>query len=176
MKTKSFLLAALGIVLLCSFAIHSSTNWKIQDNYSIQFAGTDAKGIYKTMSGKIEFNESNVEQSKFDFKVDVSSINTGNGMKNKHAVSPKWFDAKKYPHITFRSTSVKTSGKGYEVTGDMQIHGVSKTMTIPFEFKDEVFTSSFSVNRMDFGVGTMEGMSRKVSNKIDLQVSIPVTK
>jgi len=58
----------------------------------------------------------------------------------------------------------------------MQIHGVTKEMTIPFSFSDNSFKSQFSVNRIDFGVGTMQGMSKKVSNKIDLDVSIPVSK
>jgi len=51
------------------------------EGYFIKVAGTDAEGIFKTMSGDIQFDENNLDASKFSI-----SINTGNGMKNKHAV------------------------------------------------------------------------------------------
>ena len=97
-------------------------------------------------------------------------------MKNKHAVSDKWFDAEKYPNITFKSNSVSKEGDSFKVTGIMNIHGVAKEMTIPFTFNENSFSSKFSVNRLDFGVGTMKGMSKKVSNEINLDVTIPVSK
>jgi polyisoprenoid-binding protein YceI len=175
MKFKHYLLAAFSILLFSAFTVQSSIQWKIKEGYSIQFKGTDAEGVFSSLKGNIQFDPKQPESSNFNFSVAVNSINTGNGMKNKHAVSPKWFDAEQFPNITFQSTSVAAKGDGYEVTGNMQIHGVTKSMTIPFQFNDRVFTSSFSVNRIDFGVGTMEGMSKKVSNKIDLTVSIPVT-
>ena len=96
-------------------------------------------------------------------------------MKNKHAVSDKWFDAKKYPSIKFNSKKVTKTTHGYDVTGTMNIHGVSKEMTIPFTFTNNTINTKFSVNRLDFNVGTMEGMSKKVSNEIKLDVSIPLT-
>lgn len=174
MKTIKFIALTTGVILLSAFTITKSINWKIADGYSIKFAGTDAEGVFKTLDGDIQFNAENPENSSFAFTVAVSSINTGKGMKNKHAVSENWFDAEKYPNITFTSNSVSKEGSDYKVTGIMSIHGVAKEMTIPFSFNGNSFTSKFSVNRMDFGVGTMEGMSKKVSNEIKLDVTIPV--
>ena len=56
------------------------------------------------------------------------------------------------------------------------MHGVSKEIAIPFTFLNAVFKGIFSVNRMDYKIGTMEGMSKKVSNEIKLDISIPVVK
>jgi polyisoprenoid-binding protein YceI len=56
------------------------------------------------------------------------------------------------------------------------MHGTKKEITIPFTFRDNKFTGSFTVNRMDYGVGSMEGMSKKVSNEIRLEIFVPVTK
>lgn len=166
-----------GLVLLASaFTLSNAINWKVSDGHSVKFSGTEVEGIFKELNGDVVFDVANVEASKFSFSIAVASINTGNGMKNKHAVSDKWFDAKQFPNITFNSSKVSKTDKGYEVTGNMEIHGVAKVMTIPFTFENNTFKSNFSVNRLDFGVGTMQGMSKKVSNEINLEVSIPVTK
>lgn len=176
MKTTKFIALTAAVVLLSAFTVSKSVNWKIAEGHSIKFAGTDAEGVFKTLEGNIQFNADNPESSTFAFTVDVNSINTGNGMKNKHAVSAKWFDADAYPNITFKSSSVSKDDASYMVTGIMNIHGTPKEMTIPFSFDGKVFSSKFSVNRLDFGVGTMKGMSKKVSNEIKLEVLIPVTK
>lgn len=174
MKTSKFLLATTAILVLSAFTLKTSVNWKISEGYSVKFSGTDAEGIFNDLKGDIQFDNVNPENSSFAFIVAVNSINTGKGMKNKHAVSDKWFDAENYPNITFQSNSVSKEGSAYKVTGIMNIHGVAKEMTIPLSFNGDSFTSKFSVNRMDFGVGTMKGMSKKVSNEIKLDVTIPV--
>ena len=176
MKNLNFLTIIFAMMLFSAFTVNNSMSWKIAEGYSIKFAGTDAEGVFNELDGDIQFDAENPNNSSFSFTVAVNSINTGKGMKNKHAVSSKWFDAEKYPNITFSSKSVTQKGNGYSVTGTMTIHGVAKEMTIPFTFNGNAFSSKFSVNRMDFGVGTMKGMSKKVSNEIKLDVTIPVSK
>ena len=176
MKNLSFLAIIGTMMLFSAFTINNAISWQIQDGYSIQFEGTDAKGIFKELEGDIQFDPENPENSTFAFTVAVNSINTGKGMKNKHAVNSKWFDAENHPNITFLSKSVSQQGEDYSVTGTMTIRGVAKEMTIPFSFDGTSFSSKFSVNRMDFGVGTMKGMSKKVSNEIKLDITIPVSK
>ena len=176
MKNLSFLAIIGAMMLLSAFAIDHAISWQIEDGYSIQFEGTDAEGIFKDLKGDIQFDPENPENSTFSFTVAVNSINTGKGMKNKHAVSTKWFDAETHPNITFLSKSVSQQGNDYSVTGTMTIRGVAKEMTIPFSFDGASFSSKFSVNRLDFGVGTMKGMSKKVSNEIKLNITIPVSK
>lgn len=176
METRNFSVLAVAVILFSAFTFTSTVNWKIADGYSIKFAGTDAEGVFTDLKGGVAFDAENPANSSFNFTVAVSSINTGNGMKNKHSVSEKWFDAAKHPNITFKSKSVAKDGNNYKVTGTMNIHGVAKEMTIPFSFNGKEFSSQYSVNRMDFGVGTMQGMSKKVSNEIKIDVTIPVVK
>lgn len=176
MKKINHILLAGIIVALSAFTWKISTKWNIANNYSIKFAGTDAEGIFKKMTGEVAFDPNNLSAANFSFTVDVNSINTGNGMKNKHAVSDKWFDAEKYPSIVFNSKSFTQSGNSYVVSGKMTIHGISKDMKVPFTFEKNTLAAKFSVNRMDFKVGTMDGMSKKVSNEIKLDVLIPLTK
>ena len=163
-------------MLLSAFTINQSVEWQVADGYAIKFKGDDAEGIFKAMAGSISFNENDLASSNFNISVEVSSINTGNGMKNKHAKSDKWFDIKTYPKIYFVSKSFTKTTSGYNVIGTLEMHGTKKEITIPFTFRDNKFTGSFTVNRMDYGVGSMEGMSKKVSNEIRLEIFVPVTK
>ena len=176
MKRFSFAVLMGATLLLSAFTINKSVNWQITDRYSIQFKGDHVEGIFKTMTADISFDENDLSTAKFTASIDVASINTGNGMKNGHAKSDNWFDAKKYPTITFTSDRFSKSGNGYLVEGTLDMHGVKKQITVPFTFADNTFKTNFSVNRLDYGVGTMQGMSKRVSNEIDLDISVPVTK
>jgi polyisoprenoid-binding protein YceI len=170
-------LLALLILAASAFAFIAADEWKIADGYTITFSTDEASGIFKDFKGTILFDEQNPATSKFDVSIDVASINTGNGLQNKHAKSDEWFDAPKYPAIRFTSQKVTKSAAGYQVTGDLDMHGVKKPLTIPFTFKHTgtggVFAGTFNVNRSDFHVGKPGG---EVSDMIKLEVSVPVTK
>jgi polyisoprenoid-binding protein YceI len=176
MKKVLFPGLAIFTLLASAFTTFNAIQWQITDGYSIKFAGKDAEGKFEKCSGDIVFDEKNLDASKFSVSVDVSSITTGNGMKNKHAKSDKWFDAKQFPTINFTSNKFSKTASGYTVEGTLDLHGVKKTVSIPFTFANNTFVGSFSVNRLDYGVGTMEGMSKKVSNEIKIDLSVPVSK
>jgi polyisoprenoid-binding protein YceI len=176
MKSFSFAAMAASMLLLSAFTTYQSMDWTIATGYSITFKSENPSGVFSKMSGDISFDEKDLANSKMNVKVDVTSINTGNGMKNKHAKSDKWFDAKKYPNITFTSTSFSKSATGYQVKGTMEIHGIKKEVTIPFTFKNNVFAGAITVNRLDYKIGTTEGMSAKVPANLAITISVPVTK
>jgi|SRR6185312_180747 len=169
----------LAIVLLAgsAFTFISADNWQIAEGYSITFSSDEASGIFKGFKGAIAFDEQHPATAKFDVTIDVASINTGNGLQNKHAKSDEWFDAAKYPQIHFASQKIVKTPFGYQVTGDLEMHGVKKPLSIPFTFKRTanggLFAGVFTVNRADFRVGKPGG---EVSDQIKLEVSVPVTK
>jgi polyisoprenoid-binding protein YceI len=176
MKKTGFLIAALS-ALAAVFAFTTKQSWKIKDNYSIQFSNSDVNGIFKKASGNISFDETDLAGSKFDFSIEVSSINTGNGLQNKHAKGAEWFDAVKYPYIKYTSSKIEKSGSSYKVTGTLEMKGVKKDLSFPFSFKkngnDATFNADFSVNKNDFNVGK-KGDS--VGEIIKLKISVPVNK
>ncbi|GLR19842.1 YceI family protein [Portibacter lacus] len=176
MTKVKFLGMISAVIFLSAFTISSTVSWKIADDFSIKFSSKDPTGAFTKLTGDIQFDENDLSAAKFDVKIDVASINTGNGMKNKHAVSKKWFDADQYPTINFTSEKFTKTDSGYEVTGTLEMHGVQKEFTMPFTFNNNVFESSFLVNRMDFNIGTMKGMSKKVPAEIQLDIAVPVTK
>lgn len=165
-----------AVIFLSAFTFVNSTSWEIAEGYSIKFDSKDPSGVFTKMSGTIDFDEDNLEASKFDVQVDVNSINTGSGMKNKHAVSAKWFDAEQFPTINFTSSSFSKVDNGYEVVGTLELHGVAKEFTMPFTFENNTFESKFNINRTDFNLGKTKGMSGKVPLELAVELSVPVTK
>lgn len=176
MKKHSYAALAGLILVLSVFTTVESTGWSIADGYAVNFEGTDAVGVFATMSGDVQWDEADLASSSCAFKINVSSINTGNGIKNKHAKSDKWFHAETHPYIEFNSSKFSKIADGYKATGILKMHAVEKEVTIPFNFSDNTFKAMFSVNRLDYETGTMKGMMKKVSNEIKLDVSIPVAK
>jgi polyisoprenoid-binding protein YceI len=176
MKKMIFSMATL-LVLAAVFAFTVVQSWQITDKYNISFSSNDAGGIFKTFKGSIVFDEQNLAASNFNVSIDVASINTGNGLQNKHAKSDEWFDAAKYPVINYTSKKIVKAGNAYQVTGDLELHGVKKELTIPFSFRNNgseaVFTGSFTVNRSDYHVGKPGG---DVAEQIKVDISVPVIK
>ena len=170
-------IAAVLILAGSAFTFLAAPGWQIAQGYSIGFSSDDAGGVFKDFKGNIAFDEQNPGAGKFDVLVDVASINTGNGLQNKHAKSDEWFDAAKYPQMHYVSRTITKAGSAYQVVGDLTIHGVTKAQTIPFTFKKTaqggVFTGSFTVNRNDFKLGKPGG---EVGEQIKIDISVPVTK
>lgn len=177
MKKIIFPLAAVVLLLASAFTFKTAQTWKIADGYSVAFSSADPSGVFNDLKGSIVFDENDLGASKFDVTIDVNSINTGNGMQNKHAVSKKWFDAETYPTIKFTSTSVFKGSTGLMTKGILDMHGVQKEITIPFTIEKTsagaTFKGNFDVNRNDWKIGEPGGTASEV---IKLSVSVPVTK
>lgn len=174
---KSFFTIATLITIATLFSFTLPTEWKIAAKYNISFSTSGVSGIFKTFAGKIIFDEQSLTASKFDIVIDINSINTGNGMQNKHAKSADWFDATKYPAIQFTSKKIVKAGTGYNAIGDLRLHGITKEVSLPFIFKRSAaggtFEGSFNVSRNDFKIGKPGG---EVGEIIKINVSIPVAK
>jgi polyisoprenoid-binding protein YceI len=170
-------LAAVLILTGSAFTFIAAQPWTIADDYNIAFSSDDAAGIFTDFKGSIAFDEQNPATAKFDVTITTSSINTGNGLQNKHAKSDEWFDAAKYPAIHFSSQKITKTATGYQVTGDLDLHGVKKSTTIPFTFKSTatggIFAGTFTVNRNDFNLGKPGG---DVAEQIKINVYVPVKK
>ncbi len=145
------------------------TSWTLDEGHStIGFSVkhmmvTEQKGAFDKFTGTIELDEKDVTKSKVNVEIDVASINTKNLKRDEHLRSPEFFDAAKFPKITFTSTSIKKAGKAYKVTGDLTMHGVTKSVVLDVaplsdEFKDpwggmhRGTTATTTVPRKDFGL------------------------
>lgn len=159
------------------FAFTGVQGWKVSKGYSISFSGKGVEGIFKRFKADINFDERNLAESRFMIIIDVNSLNTGSALQNKHATGIEWFDAARYPQVTFVSSSIEKNADGYQAKGKMTIKGNSKDISIPFNFTNSgakaKFTSNFSIKRSDFFVGKP---SNDVWDEIKIKVELPVEK
>lgn len=170
--------ALIAIVLSTSaFNVITSNKWIVkEDSYSVKFTskkGKDFGGIFKGLKSDIQFDENNLTAAKISASIDATSVNTGNGMRNKHA--GQGLGASQYPNIKFESTSVSKLGNGFEATGKLTIKDVTKEIKLPFTFTKTadggVFEGKFMVTPSEYHVekkGTPE--------LIEIELNVPVTK
>lgn len=175
MKKLIYPLVAALILLTSATLSIASQKFEVQDGHSIKFDSKDPSGEFKSMTGTVNFDENNLANSSFNLSIDVSSIKTGNGMKDKKALTAEWFDAGKYPKIEFVSTKVVKTDKGYEVHGNLKMKGVSQFRKIPMEAAKSnggwKFTGTFWVDRIPYKVGKKSDI---VPDKLKITYSIPV--
>ena len=171
MKTFSFLL-----VLLISLTSYSQ-RWKILESHNVAFSNKDVSGTFDDISGTIVFDPANLTTAKLNFKLKVESINTGNGLQNKHARGDEWFHAEKYPYIEFESTKIEKTEAGFKAIGKLEMHGVKKEVTIPFTFSKKgnkgTFIAKFNVSRSEYNVGKK---GNDVADLLKITATLPVQK
>jgi polyisoprenoid-binding protein YceI len=123
---------------------------------------SNVRGMFQQPSGTVFLDEATPANSKVNATINVSTITTGVEERDTHLKSEYFFDAAKYPVITFVSSGFsKSSPTAYSVTGNLTMHGVTKPVTLavtaspPFNHAGSIRRSieaSTSVNRRDFGL------------------------
>jgi polyisoprenoid-binding protein YceI len=163
---------------------HSGILFEIKHIYST------VRGHFSDFTGEVFFDPDNLEKSKFDFVVRIDSINTNNGKRDNHLRSGDFFDANKYPVMTFKSSRVShAGGNKYILKGKMTIKDVTKDMVLEFIYwgqkenpfkKSELvagFDTRFSINRLDYHVGNGKFHKMGVVGKdVDILISLEVVR
>jgi polyisoprenoid-binding protein YceI len=140
-------------------------------------------GRFKTVSGTFAVDPRTPAAARFELSAAVDSVDTDNAQRDQHLKSPDFFNAKQFPAITFKSAGAKPVDGGYEVAGQLTLHGVTKPLTIVVkggrtaEFPRGVqrtgFSGEFTIKRSDFG---MDKMTQAVGDEIHVQMSFEGTK
>ncbi len=134
-------------------------------------------GRFNDPSGSFSIDESDLTKSTFSVEIAVANVDTHNEKRDAHLKSPDFFNAKQYPTITFKSTAVKKSPNTsvqegnrnvLDVTGDLTIHGVTKSVTVPVEYVGKGqfppgtpragIEATFNLKMSDFKFKGMPGM------------------
>lgn len=173
MKKLKLILSLFAVLSLMAFTALEIVNWKVKDNYAVTFKGGKIKGSFKGLKAIIAFDEAEPAHSKIWASIAASSIETGMGMKDKHAMAA--LDAQNFPLIIFESSAVSKNGTGYEATGKLTLKGVTKDLVLPFTLEaangETVFKGRFSILTKDFNI-TRSGSPEQV----DVELTIPVSK
>jgi polyisoprenoid-binding protein YceI len=138
--------------------MHSSAVFRVH-----HFGAGYIYGTFAGPSGDISYDATDASKTSFNVTIDVTTIDTRVPMRDKDLKGPDFFDVKQFPTATFKSTSVKKTGDTtMDVTGDLTLHGVTKSITVSIDatgtgkgMKGETragFETTFSVDRRDFGI------------------------
>jgi len=137
MKIKSLLSSlTLATTLLSATALAEPTEWTLDKDHSTvgfsipHMVVSEVEGQFKSYSGKALLEEADLTKSQVEFTAEVASIDTANAKRDEHLKSAEFFDAAKYPQLTFKSTKITKAGKGYKLKGQLTLHGVTKEVTL----------------------------------------------
>ncbi|HEY4107007.1 MAG TPA: YceI family protein [Polyangiaceae bacterium] len=148
---------------------------------------TNVRGEFQKIEGKVTWDPAKPEATQIEASVDVSSLSTRDAQRDGHLKSADFFDADKFPKLTFKSKSVKAKGKeNLTVSGDLTIHGVTKEVTLdvegpsaassdPFGNTRVGATATTKIKRDEFGMvwnAALEAGGVLVGNDINVTIDI----
>lgn len=166
-RSPGLVLAAILVAVLAAPApaadgftidpVHSGVSFRIQ-----HVGLSSVHGRFNDFSGKFAIDPDPAKCA-FEMTIKVDSVDTNNKQRDTHLRGPDFFNAKQFASITFKSTSVKAIDGGYEVKGDLTIHGVTKPVTLslkggktaefPRGVKRTGYSGEVTIKRSEFEVG-----------------------
>lgn len=109
--------------------IHSSAEFKVK-----HMMVSNVKGQFTGVTGTLKLDESDVTHSTVEATIEAASVNTRNAQRDTHLKSADFFDVEKFPALAFKSTAIARLDPGrLSVTGDLTIHGVTRSVTFEVE-------------------------------------------
>jgi polyisoprenoid-binding protein YceI len=180
-KTIKLLSLALFAVVSVAAVKVVSTAWTLDRahsniNFEVRHFFTPVDGTFSEYNAEVMFDPANLEESMIDVEIMVNSIDTKNEKRNAHLKTADFFNAEKYPMITFKSTKIESKGDNKFVAhGDLTIKDVTKRIEMPFTLlgvmdnprggKIAGITSEFEIDRNVYDVGTGNYVSDAVIGK-----------
>ena len=174
----------------------ATTKWSIDPTHSeIGFKVkhmmfTNVSGKFLTYDATITTEGDDFENAAIEFSGDIASIDTANADRDGHLKSTDFFDAENHPKLTFKASSFKKiNDEKYEITGDLNIRGVAKTVTFPVEFSG-ILTDPWGntkvglsiegkINRKDWGLNwnsALETGGVLVGEEVKLNIELQFAK
>ncbi len=164
---------------------HSEIHFKVK-----HLVISTVTGSFEKFEGSVEASSDDFSDAEVEFSADVNSINTNQPDRDAHLKSPDFFDAAKYPNLTFKSTNFKKVGDSkFEMTGDLTIRGTTRQVTFDAEFGGTVkdpwgnikagFEINGKINRKEFGLtwsALTETGNMVVADEIKIHVNVELVK
>ena len=145
--------------------VHSCALFRVHHAGAGQFWGR-----FNNVTGTFTGGSAKPDGMAFDISIDVASVDTRTKKLDQHLLSPDFFNVAEFPNMTFKSTGVKArSGNMLDVTGDLTLLGVTKSITATMEFTGAMasaagnragYEATFTIKRSEFGMkyGVEQGM------------------
>jgi polyisoprenoid-binding protein YceI len=186
----------LGILCLASAAaLRAADTYTIDKGHSdvsftIRHFASRVHGRFGDFEGTIQADPAKPEASSVNFTIKSASIDTNNGKRDDDLRSANFFDAPKFPEISFKSSKMTATGKDqYAVTGTLTMHGVSKEVTLPVTYLGSAkdpwgnqrasFELNTKLNRKDWGIDwnkTLDSGGLMLSEDVDVTIDLETIK
>lgn len=162
-----------------------------QADFGIKHMGiSNVHGRFGNVNGTLTLDEKDITKSSVNATIDITTVDTGVAQRDTHLKSPDFFDAAKYPQMTFVSKSLSNAGGQLQLTGDLTIHGVTKTVTLAVEgpSKEQLdpygkirraFSATTTIHRQDFGLvwnGNLKSGDTVVGDDAKVELDIEMIK
>lgn len=180
-------LVSTGLACLTAGAVQAETYQIDPVHSSVQFAirhlvGRTA-GKFTDFSGTVVYDPQAPASSSVQAVVKAGSINTLNEQRDGHLRSADFLATEQHPEITFRSTKVETQGDKLLVTGDLTMHGISRTVHLPVEVLGvgtnprnnapvAGFAAELVLKRSDFGVNSWVDQAGVLGDDVKVTLAI----
>ena len=171
-------------------------SWNLDPAHSsVQFSVrhmmiSTVRGRFEEFSGTFEINEDNPSDSSVDIVITPASIYTREDQRDTHLRSPDFFDAEKYPTITFKSTRIEQVDDNHaRLVGDLTIKDITNEVTLDVEYAGQAkspygttsagFTAKTKINRKDWELTwnqTLETGGVLVGDEIKIDIEIELIK
>ena len=175
-----------------SFSFAQETKWAIDKSHSnVRFAVahmviSEVEGSFSDFNGTVTTKGDNFDNADINFTIAVNSIDTKDEKRDAHLLNEDFFDAPKYPEITFKSTKMKkVSDNKYKLTGEFTMHGVTKEITLDVKYGGTIvdpwgntkagFKVMGTINRTDWGLkynSVMDTGGLMIGEEIDLVCNV----
>lgn len=166
-------------------ATHSSIDFSVR-----HMMIANVKGTFHQFEAAVEADPQDLTTADIRFTVDLSSVDTRNADRDNHLKTADFFDVEQFPQLVFQSTSIAKKDEGeYAVTGDLTLHGVTKseTFTVTFEGQGKDpwgnekagFSAEGTINRSDYGLtwnSALETGGVLVGDKVKISLQIEAAK
>jgi len=137
---------------------HSKVGFKVK-----HLGISNVIGNFNEFSGEFKFDPENIDKSSVEAKIVTKSIDTDVEKRDKHLVGEDFFDAPKFPLLSFKSSGIKdVSGKDFKILGTLTLHGVSKEVELETTYNGSVkdpwgknrsaFVAKTKIDRRDYGL------------------------
>lgn len=157
--------------------VHSSVQ------FTIRHLVSRTTGKFTAVSGTIVYDPKDQAKASVQAVIKTTSVNTENEMRDKHLRTPDFLDVEKYPEITFKSTKVETQGDKLLVTGDLTMHGITRTIQLPIEVLGlgtnprtsapvAGFTASITLKRSEYGVNSWVDQAGVLGDDVQVTLNI----